>query len=72
MIEYRAKSAEGKVRHPVFKGIREDQHHDCLDLCRYEIPRRSSHLPTRKLPSGGSTVKVDDHTARRSREISCE
>ena len=23
-IEYRAKSAEGKVRHPVFKGIRED------------------------------------------------
>jgi bifunctional non-homologous end joining protein LigD len=24
-IEYRAKSAEGKVRHPVFKGIREDQ-----------------------------------------------
>ena len=24
-IEYRAKSAEGKVRHPVFKGIREDK-----------------------------------------------
>ena len=24
-IEYRAKSAEGKVRHPFFKGIREDQ-----------------------------------------------
>jgi bifunctional non-homologous end joining protein LigD len=24
-IEYRAKSTEGKVRHPVFKGIREDQ-----------------------------------------------
>jgi bifunctional non-homologous end joining protein LigD len=23
-IEYRAKSAEGKVRHPLFKGIRED------------------------------------------------
>jgi bifunctional non-homologous end joining protein LigD len=23
-IEYRAKSAEGKVRHPIFKGIRED------------------------------------------------
>ena len=23
-IEYRAKSAEGKVRHPYFKGIRED------------------------------------------------
>lgn len=23
-IEYRAKSAEGKVRHPVFKGPRED------------------------------------------------
>jgi bifunctional non-homologous end joining protein LigD len=23
-VEYRAKSAEGKVRHPVFKGIRED------------------------------------------------
>jgi bifunctional non-homologous end joining protein LigD len=23
-IEYRAKSAEGKVRHPVFKGLRED------------------------------------------------
>jgi bifunctional non-homologous end joining protein LigD len=23
-IEYRAKSAEGKVRHPVFKGVRED------------------------------------------------
>jgi len=23
-IEYRAKSAEGKVRHAVFKGIRED------------------------------------------------
>ena len=23
-IEYRAKSAEGKVRHPFFKGIRED------------------------------------------------
>ena len=23
-IEYRAKSADGKVRHPVFKGIRED------------------------------------------------
>jgi bifunctional non-homologous end joining protein LigD len=23
-VEYRAKSAEGKVRHPVFKGIRDD------------------------------------------------
>jgi bifunctional non-homologous end joining protein LigD len=23
-IEYRAKSAEGKVRHPFYKGIRED------------------------------------------------
>jgi len=23
-IEYRAKSAEGKVRHPFFKGIRDD------------------------------------------------
>jgi bifunctional non-homologous end joining protein LigD len=23
-IEYRAKSTEGKVRHPFFKGIRED------------------------------------------------
>jgi ATP-dependent DNA ligase len=23
-IEYRAKSAEGKVRHPVFKGVRDD------------------------------------------------
>ena len=23
-IEYRAKSAEGKVRHPVFRGLRED------------------------------------------------
>ena len=23
-IEYRAKSAEGKVRHPFFRGIRED------------------------------------------------
>jgi bifunctional non-homologous end joining protein LigD len=23
-IEYHAKSAEGKVRHPVFKGLRED------------------------------------------------
>jgi bifunctional non-homologous end joining protein LigD len=23
-IEYRVKSAEGKVRHPFFKGIRED------------------------------------------------
>jgi bifunctional non-homologous end joining protein LigD len=23
-IEYRAKSAEGKVRHPVYKGLRED------------------------------------------------
>ena len=23
-VEYRAKSAEGKVRHPFFKGIRED------------------------------------------------
>jgi bifunctional non-homologous end joining protein LigD len=23
-IEYRAKSAEGKVRHPFFKGLRED------------------------------------------------
>jgi bifunctional non-homologous end joining protein LigD len=23
-IEYRAKSAEGKVRHPLFKGVRED------------------------------------------------
>ena len=23
-IEYRAKSAEGKVRHPVFKGLRDD------------------------------------------------
>ena len=23
-IEYRAKSAEGKVRHPYFKGIRDD------------------------------------------------
>jgi bifunctional non-homologous end joining protein LigD len=23
-IEYRAKSAEGKVRHPVFKGLRKD------------------------------------------------
>jgi bifunctional non-homologous end joining protein LigD len=23
-IEYRTKSAEGKVRHPFFKGIRED------------------------------------------------
>jgi hypothetical protein len=23
-VEYRAKSAEGKVRHPVFKGLRED------------------------------------------------
>jgi len=23
-IEYRAKSAEGKLRHPFFKGIRED------------------------------------------------
>jgi ATP-dependent DNA ligase len=23
-IEYRAKSAEGKVRHPIFKGLRED------------------------------------------------
>jgi bifunctional non-homologous end joining protein LigD len=23
-IEYRAKSAQGKVRHPVFKGVRED------------------------------------------------
>jgi len=23
-IEYRAKSAEGKVRQPVFKGLRED------------------------------------------------
>jgi len=23
-IEYRAKSAEGKVRHQVFKGVRED------------------------------------------------
>jgi ATP dependent DNA ligase C terminal region len=26
-IEYRAKSAEGKVRHPVFKGLREDLWH---------------------------------------------
>jgi bifunctional non-homologous end joining protein LigD len=24
-IEYRAKSVEGKVRHPFFKGVREDQ-----------------------------------------------
>jgi ATP-dependent DNA ligase len=24
-IEYRAKSAEGKVRHPFFRGLREDQ-----------------------------------------------
>jgi bifunctional non-homologous end joining protein LigD len=24
-IEYRARSAEGKVRHPFFKGLREDQ-----------------------------------------------
>ncbi|TAI59715.1 DNA ligase, partial [Bradyrhizobium sp. Leo170] len=23
-IEYRAKSAEGKVRHPFFRGLRED------------------------------------------------
>jgi bifunctional non-homologous end joining protein LigD len=23
-IEYRAKSAQGKVRHPFFKGLRED------------------------------------------------
>jgi bifunctional non-homologous end joining protein LigD len=23
-IEYRAKSAEGKVRHPFYKGLRED------------------------------------------------
>jgi bifunctional non-homologous end joining protein LigD len=23
-IEYRAKSADGKVRHPFFKGLRED------------------------------------------------
>jgi bifunctional non-homologous end joining protein LigD len=23
-IEYRAKSAEGKVRHPLFRGLRED------------------------------------------------
>jgi hypothetical protein len=23
-VEYRAKSAEGKLRHPFFKGIRED------------------------------------------------
>jgi bifunctional non-homologous end joining protein LigD len=23
-VEYRAKSAEGKVRHPIFKGLRED------------------------------------------------
>jgi ATP-dependent DNA ligase len=23
-IEYRAKSAEGRVRHPLFKGLRED------------------------------------------------
>jgi bifunctional non-homologous end joining protein LigD len=23
-IEYRAKSAEGKLRHPFFKGLRED------------------------------------------------
>jgi bifunctional non-homologous end joining protein LigD len=23
-VEYRAKSTEGKVRHPVFKGLRED------------------------------------------------
>jgi ATP-dependent DNA ligase len=23
-VEYRAKSAEGKVRHPLFKGLRED------------------------------------------------
>jgi len=23
-FEYRAKSAEGKVRHPIFKGLRED------------------------------------------------
>jgi bifunctional non-homologous end joining protein LigD len=23
-VEYRAKSAEGKLRHPVFKGLRED------------------------------------------------
>jgi bifunctional non-homologous end joining protein LigD len=28
-IEYRAKSAEGKLRHPFFKGIREDLWWDC-------------------------------------------
>jgi bifunctional non-homologous end joining protein LigD len=27
-IEYRAKSADGKVRHPYFKGIREDFSND--------------------------------------------
>jgi ATP-dependent DNA ligase len=31
-IEYRAKSPEGKVRHPLFKGIREDDR-ECQIFC---------------------------------------
>ena len=57
-IEYRAKSAEGKVRHPVSKESVRTCNHDCLDLRRYEdiasvILITSRRLSTRKRPNDG-------------------
>jgi len=49
-IEYRAKSAEGKVRHPFFKGIREDELGRGVDVgnCHRRRPSRGAR---RRLPS---------------------
>ena len=53
-IEYRAKSAEGKLRHPFFKGLRED-----LYRCLRRFRRRGSVAPPRSLPAGACLINRD-------------
>jgi len=46
-IEYRAKSAEAKVRHPFFRGLRED-------LCRVDCPYGKGRCLRENRPVGAS------------------
>ncbi len=51
-IEYRAKSAEGKVRHPVFKGLREDlETRDPITRPRTQIADLTSARAARRRPT---------------------
>jgi bifunctional non-homologous end joining protein LigD len=62
-IEYRAKSAEGKVRHPFFKGLRED-------VCCFAPSPEDDRLVQLRLPGTEARYRILGHNSGRNLPVS--